>query len=649
MYMQRYFLIIIGMLIFSIPGTQAEELIFFQGGARSLGMGDATVSIPYKADAYFVNPAGLATVDRSQLLIQVSEPFTYDFFSYAHPLPKSFRLATGGSQFIYDLDQDGLYNIRERTFGVAVGRAWTEQVSFGAAFHLISQKYPGENTETGFGFNVGTTFRPMILSQPQFGVLLANVPNIAPNEDRVSRISNAAVQLGVAQRFIDNKLVVAFTHEIREDKKPRIHVGGELMLDLFQNEFFRHSFIRTGLNDDALALGFGVETRILTIDAAFQDDEIHLTATFEFGRSLMDQFNSYLVEGDLYISKDEFDLAFASYEKARQIYPTNETVQDKIENARKLREQRAETLFEEGQAFFADEQYDLAIQSWENVLKVKPAYPNVDDKIKVAKQARAEKVEQLVAQGRAALDEMNVMEAHQVIESLRLMDPQSENAKQLEKDIDQALNDEKERLIDEANSLLKSGQFRAATQKAEMALELDPKYDTASKLLARIRQAEIETQQEQQEQARLDRILELARAAEENEQWQKADSLYQAVLTEDKNEDQAKEGLGRVEQKWQAQADSLYDVAERQYDQGSFREAIRTLEVLLDIRPGEQRAIDLTINSHYKRGVKYYTEGLYQASYDEWQAILKLDPDNRQAQEYSDRARAKLESLNGSQ
>lgn len=632
-------------VLFFFSGTQpliADQPKVIHGSARSLAMGDATVGNPHKADAFFINPAGLTRVDRGQILFHVSDPFAYDFVSYAHPVVNAFRLAAGGSQLDY-------HGIQERTYGLAVGRAISERFAIGAEAHYITWDSLESSEKAGFGINFGALFKPDIIGQPDFGLVLANIPKSEPDAPLPPRVSTSKLEYGLSLPLLNKRLTISAGHELREEESPRVHVGGELNLATGAIGFFPSMALRAGLNHDEITFGSGFETSFVTIDLAYFNDEIQVSAIFEFGRSLHDRVNEYLVGGDNLYDAEKYNQALVAYERAREIDPTNPVIRLRIQKTIGMRYQRAGDFYKRGLQQFKQEEYARAIESWQRVLDFEADYPGVKERLADARKLQEEQIEEYFALAQQSLQDNHYLDAQGFVDKLKALDPQHTGVMVFEKE----LNDKREQAVHDRyqRSLVAYQQkkYEEAIQLAENALELNEDFAPALQLITDIKEQARDQEELEQHRRQISQLLNQARAAAQSADLNLAEQFYHEVLKESRGNKEARDALDRIMQQRRDSVDSLYVLAEEEYEAGNYRSAIRIIRDIKKALPDYHDATRLQIDCHYKLGVKYYTEGKYLASVQEWDEIIKLDPENGQAKEYRDRAQNKYDSLQKSE
>ncbi len=618
----------------------AQETIFNAGGARNMAMGDATVATPQKADAYFVNPAGLTAIDRSHLLIQISKAFAYDFFSIAHPLPRGYRVAFGGSQYIYYSTGD---EVRERTFGIAASRAFGSRLQLGAELHLLTQRYGDEKTESSLGLNGGIMYQPAFLTGAQLGLLTTNLPGTTPDSRHHAILADKTVRAGIAQRLLTNQVTLAFGQEVGKDIKPRSHFGAEVALSPKSGPVEK-IFLRGGLNDAEETFGAGVVMRLLTVDVAYQAKKFHLSAQFAFGSSIDDRVNALLVKGDNYLHQNAYHSAVGAFEAAREIDPDNEVVLERIRQVNASKQKEAAGTFQQAHYLMEQQRDDEAIDLLETLLKIDADYPGATLLLSEVKNRRVEKITTLSGSIEKALSDNDLLKAKTQLDSLQKLDLNT--AKPLTAQLQTRIDKEKIVRMDRAKSLLAEQKYKEALEIGEAVLLLDPGFAEAKGMADTLRANISKSEQAAQDKGKLERLLTQADQAMESKDWKKATQLYQQVLNQQKENAAAKNGLEQVGIRRQAHLASLLETAQIYYEQNNYGDAAQTLARILEIQPEHAKARELKINCHYRSGIRNYTEGRYAASMNDWDEILKLDPENKQAKEYRERAIGKLGQIN---
>lgn len=181
-----------------VPGASrgvdkyAGEFLRLGVGARALALGGGFVALSDDASAAYWNPAGLARLERAEMLFMHSEHFgtlaNHDYVGFVQPLAGSGRRSAVGIGLIRfavddilitrdafeDLDGDGVYDPglepilpeRFRTgsdaeYGLLLSyaRETGDRFSLGGNVKLIRQGLL-DNTSFGMGLDLGLLFRP---------------------------------------------------------------------------------------------------------------------------------------------------------------------------------------------------------------------------------------------------------------------------------------------------------------------------------------------------------------------------------------------------------------------------------------------------------------------------------------------------------
>jgi len=184
----------------------AGEFMAFGGGARALGMGGAFVAVAGDASTVYWNPAGIAGIERRQVLAMHAEQFgellNYNFGAYMQPtsLMDESRKAAFGAAIIHmgvpdipvtahlpyvdlngngdfdagePLNQDGLYYESDNSFaGFASFAMETGFGAVGGTLKVIYQDAIAEESSMGIGIDLGYLKRDFLTQNLSLGAKL---------------------------------------------------------------------------------------------------------------------------------------------------------------------------------------------------------------------------------------------------------------------------------------------------------------------------------------------------------------------------------------------------------------------------------------------------------------------------------------------
>ena len=158
-----------------------------------------------------------------------------------------------------------------------------------------------------------------------------------------------------------------------------------------------------------------------------------------------------------------------------------------------------------------------------------------------------------------------------------------------------------------------------------------------------------------------------------NGEWGKAISQWKNALKLDSSNKELSEFIKIAEKRRHQEealekAEVLYRNGLAHYNEGKIKEAITELEEAIKLNPNHTKARDYLararekvsemkgeeeakrrreiIEKHYFRGIDYYAEGKFKKAIEEWDEVLRIDPEHKGAKEYIDKARDKIASAN---
>lgn len=312
-------------------GITAAPFLTIGVGSRAVGMGGAFVATANDASALYWNPAGLAPLQRSELLLVHTRwiaDTNFDFAGVVLPLGEfgtigaSISSLTTGDMAVRTIERpEGtgeLFSAADLAIALTYSRSLTDRFSIGFNVKYINQRIWHESA-SGFALDVGTLFVTGFQGL-RIGATLSNFgtdmrmegkdllvfydldPTIRGNNDRVpSNIETQNwslplnFQFGLAMEIVRNeqhRFTVASDALHPSDNTESVNLGGEYA---FQEKFFlrggyRDLFLRDG--EQTFTIGGGAAVRFLgnvrwKFDYAYADfgrleNEQRLSVAVEF-------------------------------------------------------------------------------------------------------------------------------------------------------------------------------------------------------------------------------------------------------------------------------------------------------------------------------------------------------------------------------
>lgn len=344
-------------------------------GARATAMGEAAVALVDGSNMTFWNPGSLSFNHSIELMITHTEfiqGVRTEYFSLNLPISSKQVLGFNGYfSYINGLEKREDLNSQAGSFGVydgygtvAWGMAYMPNHSFGVALKGIYQQIDTYSAWSG-ALDFGYTVRSFYLTNLSLGATVRN--------------------LGLPIKFIETRYQLPLTFEIGaayQVLNETLMLTGSIQKPLLQEMVFKLGaeyvlediiFLRAGYkyaqfgNDlgplSGLSVGLGSQISEYKIDYSFIPyadlGNIHrLTIIFPFGKSTADEekimkslerklrskqnriINNYVLKGNRYFNKRNYNLAIEQYEKALVLKPNMPHVLQKRRQAAQLLKQR---------------------------------------------------------------------------------------------------------------------------------------------------------------------------------------------------------------------------------------------------------------------------------------------------------------------
>jgi hypothetical protein len=250
-------------------GGQAGAFLDFAASARSLGMGRAHLAVTDDAGAVYWNPAGLARIDRQDVVSMYSflqEDTGFGYASFAQPTVGAGTLGIGlvslrsGGFERRDASgsQNGSFDVSEMGLLLGHGIALTERLAFGSTLKIVRQSVDNF-AGTGYGLDLGLMSR--LSPRLQAGFALRNL--IAPSVKLRNHADDYPRDIRAGLKFTPNKKLLLASDLIQtQDRSLKLNLGGEYSI----NQLL---VLRAGLNETEMSAGLGFRLQDFGIDYAF--------------------------------------------------------------------------------------------------------------------------------------------------------------------------------------------------------------------------------------------------------------------------------------------------------------------------------------------------------------------------------------------
>ena len=296
-------------------GTVAASFLEIEVGSRAVGMGGAYVAVVDDATAVYWNPAGLARINKSEVVLIHTNWLvgtSFDFVAIAFPVGNSGTIGVSLTSLSTDemevrtvLLPDGTgerFSTTDISAGLSYAMDLTEKFSIGVNAKYISQKI-WHMSASGFAMDIGTLFKTNLngmtigMSISNFGTSMRlqgndifvnydEAPNFGGSNDRIPAFKQTEkyslpliLRVGLAMDIVNresNVVTVALNAAHPNDNTEYINMGVEYTIaDVVA---LRMGYKNTFLKDSEEGLTAGVGTKLVlaggiafTVDYAYQD------------------------------------------------------------------------------------------------------------------------------------------------------------------------------------------------------------------------------------------------------------------------------------------------------------------------------------------------------------------------------------------
>lgn len=290
-----FIFIILTILLSPTPGlSQAGQsgLTFLKlgVGGRALGMGEAYTAVTTDLSGLYYNPAGVAFLSSSNLMLMHKEWFQDVKTEYIAGQTILSHIAVGLSINSTSVDNiqireipgpaEGTFDSRNAAIGVTAAYLLDSSFSLGLTAKYLYERILIDEAG-GFGLDFGSVYKtPWDLS---IGISASNLGSISELQNQSSTLPTIyRCGLAYAAPFAQLSGSITVASDIvlfSQDKKTHIHMGAEYLYD---NSFSVRAGYQTGYEARSFTTGVGFHYSSLQIDYAFIPMQYDLGSTHTF-------------------------------------------------------------------------------------------------------------------------------------------------------------------------------------------------------------------------------------------------------------------------------------------------------------------------------------------------------------------------------
>ncbi|HDS08708.1 MAG TPA: tetratricopeptide repeat protein, partial [Firmicutes bacterium] len=202
------------------------------------------------------------------------------------------------------------------------------------------------------------------------GITFENIisPKLRLSED--FDVEPFSVKLGLGYRFHELNLLTSLQLEKTENLPVQTLVGLELLL------FRGHLALRTGFNKDRVTAGLGIKIKNTQVDYAVTESSLGLNHKFsvtylfgkEYARSPVDLFN----QGELYYQDGKLPDAISSWEEALKLDPAYSRPRERLVEVNRKIDLEVDALLKKGEENYDKNNFGEALLQFKEVLTYRP-------------------------------------------------------------------------------------------------------------------------------------------------------------------------------------------------------------------------------------------------------------------------------------
>jgi tetratricopeptide (TPR) repeat protein len=353
--------------------------------------------------------------------------------------------------------------------------------------------------------------------------------------------------------------------------------------------------------------------------------------------------------GVAYINQEQY---FEAYEQFKAITTLDSGDSEALALMGQTLERAVDQQLSLGAAKYTAEEYLEAKQAFEKVLSADPKNKTANEFLGKVNKALEESFATYMAQAKAALKKKKQEDAAEALERALSLKPDDPDAMEMRKKTKANISKLVGRYLSTGNSAFKHGDYETAEKSWRQAMNFREGKAKAEAALAKLQKLTA---------GQLKSSLSKAKTAMKKKDFVAARNAYRAALAAQKDNAEARNGLTQVNTLITDKVKKLVDSGRAHFEEGDKKAAKSSFEAALKLDPNNADAnsyitritgsesktkVDADkVKTLYYQGVDLYVNNKIKEAIAVWQQLLKLDPNHQDALKNIERAKVKLKAL----
>lgn len=631
-YLQRFFKISFAIIFILTAKIEVRADQLDMGtSARELALAGTPLRIAGTLSAAGYNPSSLAEINGHQIFynLEFFESSVNNFLIYGFSLGE---LGAGGIHY---------FSAKGSDFGITYAKTLNPNFSGGLTLRFLK-----DSDSWNVGFDAAMLYYlDHMGSKKPYNFATVSVNNIGKGWLHYNDANGPSpvCKLGISHALLDNVLLSSLAFDISNNSALRLAFEG-IMADVisirtgtvYQFSGYNALTLGIGLNFEedkwsyGIALGSnGQTTHQFSLSINFATAVEQNKNSDEKSRSeVIAQCFTLAMQ---YYQSGNIKNAINEWEKITAMEPSNGLAGRYLRSAKEELELKINNNLKNAEGRYKEEKWEEALNIWEHILGMDPENQEARSKMNLIKN----QLRELYGNGMIFYNDGNYVKAIGEWQQLLRLAPNYPQINELIGKAKAKMNEQKkgkellQQYFEESRKYLDSGNLPLALDSLRKILNIDPNNETVKKYIdTLIKSSDTEG----------DAYFQQNKFLEAVKSWEKCLAIDPSRLD-------ISQKIIKSKDLFEEKIDKFYKKGIDEYNKGNYFTAIESWQRALTVDSTNEKMKEYTIKATLAQGILYYRQDKLDDAIKTWEYALKLEPANQKASVYLKRARAKLQML----